>query len=369
MPPSLPYLCLREIFEFTLHDSGSQYRHNFLSNIFSCILVCRTWCETAIPILWRDPFCNHPQVSNATILVDVYLSSFTLKELKSLKLPSNLIEDYQRSRLTYDYARFLCKMNLTQIRTATSFWLESKGRKVSICPIFQSLCNHFVSHAIKIHYVEFEPEYNSFMDFNIFSLPGAKSSLLSLKEFSCYGEACNVSLYKQASKISTKIHNLNVSLDHGCPLNSTTLMDISNYIKSQHQLKKFSINNRIGCFCCIQDLSLALDLTIIFQSLNTQSITLTLLSFLSIDFYNEFPFDLLSQCKNLKELNLTRCWNFGEFHPIDLPCDAFTNLSSLQMILNSIPEEFIRILLIQSGKALKGLELEQKSCSGILTEI
>ncbi|CAG8532703.1 2095_t:CDS:1 [Funneliformis mosseae] len=376
MPSSLPYLCLREIFEFILYDPELQWHQNNLnnlnlSNLLPSISVCKAWCETALPILWRDPFCNHPQEDNATILLDVYLSSFTLEELYRLNLPSKLIEIYQKRRPTYDYARFLRKMDLTQIKTVTSFWLESKRDKVKIsndCPIFQSICSHFVSHAINIKYAAFEPEYDSLIDFNLFSLPGAISSLSNLSEFSCYGESYNISLYKQASEISTKVHDLKISLIHGCPLNSSTLIDISNYIRSQRQLERFSIDNRIGCYCCSQDQdhSLSLDLTTVFKSLSTQTTTLTHLSFLSIDFHQKFLFNQLSQSKNLKALNITRCWNFGEVHSIDLTSDSFTRLSDLRIILSSIPENVIRILLTGSGSCLRNLEFEQ---FGIITDI
>src|ERR1044072_2292578 len=336
MSPSLPYLCLQEIFEFVLHNNSALQCKTNLSDLFSCIQVCKTWCETAMPILWRDPFYNNTRMSNETILIDVYLSTFTLEELKNLNLPSNLIEDYHKKQPKYDYARFLRRLNLTRIRTAASFWFNNKKRihskDITItkdCQIFQLLCSHFVSHATNIKCVEFEPEYNSSIDFNIFNLPGAEISLSSLKEISCYGEAYNINLDEQASKISTNIHKLKISLIYGCPLNSSTLINLSDYIKSQRQLKEFSIDNRIGCYCCPQDLTLALDLTVVFESLDTQSITLSCISFVSIDFYNNFPLDQLSQCKNLKELNITRCWNFGYIRSVDLPCNAFTNLSNL----------------------------------------
>ncbi|GBC50319.2 hypothetical protein GLOIN_2v1874745 [Rhizophagus irregularis DAOM 181602=DAOM 197198] len=151
---------------------------------------------------------------------------------------------------------------------------------------------------------KFEPEYNSLFDFNLFELPGAEISLTNLSKFSCYGEPYNINLYESASKISTKIQDLKIILFYGCPINPSTLINISNFIRSQHQIKEFFIDNRIGCDCCTHDLSLALDLTIIFKSLNTQISTLSRINFISIDFHNKFPFDQLSKCENLLELNI-----------------------------------------------------------------
>ncbi|CAB5140005.1 hypothetical protein RhiirA5_417416 [Rhizophagus irregularis] len=371
---SLPYLCLREIFEFALQSKSGL--------LFSCILVCKFWNELAIPILWRDPFYNLHNHKKITHLLDVYLFNFTLKELKNSNLPTKLIEDYNNKKSSkYNYAEFLRRLNLTQIRTATSFWIKNKKYKdiykdiinPKDCQIFQSFCNHFIKHSKNIKYIEFEPEYNSLFDFNLFELPGAEISLTNLSKFSCYGEPYNINLYESASKISTKIQDLKIILFYGCPINPSTLINISNFIRSQHQIKEFFIDNRIGCDCCTHDLSLALDLTIIFKSLNTQISTLSRINFISIDFHNKFPFDQLSKCENLLELNIKGCWNFGDINLIDLNYNynnsSFKNLSDLQIIKSSIPEILIKILLIQSGKSLKNLKFEQTYLEEIFIEI
>jgi hypothetical protein len=362
---SLPYLCLREIFEFAFHSKSGL--------LFSCILVCKFWSELAIPILWRDPFYNLYNHQRITLLLDVYLLNFNLKELKNLNLPSNLIEDYNKTSSKYNYAEFLRRLNLTQIRTATSFWLKDKKIKNIInskdCQIFQTFCSHFINHSKNIKYIEFEPEYDSLFDFNLFKLPGSEISLCNLSKFSCYGEPYNINLYEQASKISTKIHDLKIILFDGCPLNPLTLNNISNFIRSQKQIKEFFIDNRIGCDCCSHDLTLALDLTIIFNSLYTQITTLTRINFISIDFHNKFPFDQLTKCENLLELNIKGCWNFGKIELNYNNNNSFKNLNDLQIIKSSIPEELIKILLIQSGKSLKNLKFEQTYLEEIFTEI
>ncbi|GBB86277.1 hypothetical protein RclHR1_01270023 [Rhizophagus clarus] len=356
---SLPYLCLREIFEFASHGKSGL--------LYSCILVCKFWNELAIPILWRDPFYNLHNHLRITKLLDVYLCNFTLKELKNLNLSTNLIEDYNKKSSKYNYAEFLRRLNLTEIRTATSFWLKNKII-LKDCQIFQMICNHFIKHSKNIKFLEFEPECDPLFDFNLFKLPGAEFSLCNLKKFSCYGEPYNINLFEQASKISTKIQELKIILFYGCPINLLTLNNLSNFIRSQRQIKEFFIDNRIGCDCCSHDLSLALDLTIIFKSLNTQIITLSRLNFISIDFHNQFPFDQLTKCENLKELNIKGCWNFGEINLIDLNFNSFKKLTDLQIIKSSIPEELIKILLIQSGKSLKNIKFEQSYLEENFTE-
>ncbi|CAG8463784.1 11623_t:CDS:2 [Rhizophagus irregularis] len=311
--------------------------------------ICKFWNELAIPILWRDPFYNLHNHKKITHLLDVYLFNFTLKELKNSNLPTKLIEDYNNKKSSkYNYAEFLRRLNLTQIRTATSFWIKNKKYK----DIYKDIIN--------------PKDCQIFQSFS-------EISLTNLSKFSCYGEPYNINLYESASKISTKIQDLKIILFYGCPINPSTLINISNFIRSQHQIKEFFIDNRIGCDCCTHDLSLALDLTIIFKSLNTQISTLSRINFISIDFHNKFPFDQLSKCENLLELNIKGCWNFGDINLIDLNYNynnsSFKNLSDLQIIKSSIPEILIKILLIQSGKSLKNLKFEQTYLEEIFTEI
>jgi hypothetical protein len=46
---SLPADCLVEIFQYIEQDSRR------IHDLFSCILVNRLWCDTAVPILWKNP--------------------------------------------------------------------------------------------------------------------------------------------------------------------------------------------------------------------------------------------------------------------------------------------------------------------------
>uniref|UniRef100_U9SLE1 Uncharacterized protein n=1 Tax=Rhizophagus irregularis (strain DAOM 181602 / DAOM 197198 / MUCL 43194) TaxID=747089 RepID=U9SLE1_RHIID len=46
------------IFEELREDSKS---------LFSCLMINRLWCETAIPILWRNPWCYNEFITNQEI--------------------------------------------------------------------------------------------------------------------------------------------------------------------------------------------------------------------------------------------------------------------------------------------------------------
>ena len=45
--------------------------------LFSCLMVDRLWCETAIPILWRNPWCyniNYRNKSSLYHIITFYLT-------------------------------------------------------------------------------------------------------------------------------------------------------------------------------------------------------------------------------------------------------------------------------------------------------
>src|SRR5581483_11006928 len=63
MASKLPVECLRRIFEeITSSDKivdpfscSDAIVYSNLNHLHSCVLVNRTWCATAMPILWKDP--------------------------------------------------------------------------------------------------------------------------------------------------------------------------------------------------------------------------------------------------------------------------------------------------------------------------
>ncbi|CAG8758955.1 10058_t:CDS:1, partial [Acaulospora morrowiae] len=331
--------------------------------LYPCILVNRIWCHTAIPLLWKDPFFNHPRADNATLLVDVYISGFSPEEFHALNIrPRNL---YSKG-LIFNYVKYLRRINITKIHDAVCFWLESKSELSTDVPIFQSLYRHFVSSAQNIEYIEFGPGSDSAINENIFILPSAQFNLCNLENFLCYGEPIN-NLYSTIAKVSTRIKNLRVSLVDGYPIFSTTLNDLSNLLRSQKKLERITLDNQTSCFCCSQDLSSALDMTNVLISLESQTSTLSYIYLGSIDFHNLFPFRQLAKCENLQELIITRCWNFGSSNYDLMDPTSFARLSAIELIFSEIPDLLAKTFFVQAGKSLRKIRIRQAPY-GMFTE-
>src|SRR4051794_26237450 len=63
---SLPADCLVEIFQYFEQDSRRMH------NLRSCILVNRLWCDTAVPILWKNPIGISWEFKGVEYLFDRY---------------------------------------------------------------------------------------------------------------------------------------------------------------------------------------------------------------------------------------------------------------------------------------------------------
>src|SRR5438045_6860931 len=94
------------IFE-ELHDSKS---------LFSCLMVNKLWCETVIPILWRNPWCydiNYSNKSYLFVIIASYLFHDHTKEFltrQGIQLPSILHQSH-----LFDYLSLCRSINVNVI--------------------------------------------------------------------------------------------------------------------------------------------------------------------------------------------------------------------------------------------------------------
>ncbi|PKK75190.1 hypothetical protein RhiirC2_846201 [Rhizophagus irregularis] len=84
-------------------------------SLFSCLMVNRLWCETVIPILWRNPWCYDINYSNKNYLFKIIASylSDDIKEFltgQGIQLP---LVSFQS--LLFDYLSFCRSININII--------------------------------------------------------------------------------------------------------------------------------------------------------------------------------------------------------------------------------------------------------------
>jgi hypothetical protein len=86
-------------------------------SLFSCLMINRLWCEVAVPILWRDPWCyaiNYYNKSSLYSIFTSYLSDDTKECLtkQGIQLPS-----ISHKSLCFDYLSFCRSFSVPVLNT------------------------------------------------------------------------------------------------------------------------------------------------------------------------------------------------------------------------------------------------------------
>ncbi|GES83965.1 hypothetical protein GLOIN_2v1764020 [Rhizophagus clarus] len=205
------------IFEVLRNDSKS---------LFSCLMVNRFWCETVIPILWRNPWCydiNYKNKDYLFIIIISYLYNDINEFLTRQEIQLPLLVSSQS--LMFDYLSFCRSINIQTISTIISIGSPLDYIQFNLQQEFYSL---FIKKCPEFKYLDMRS-----IKPQIFHFPEAKACLESLCELKCdtfidssyfYGLA-RLCQYIQR----LVIFNRNTNVNHG----------IAKLIEVQRNLKYF----------------------------------------------------------------------------------------------------------------------------------
>ncbi|CAG8453215.1 4232_t:CDS:2 [Dentiscutata heterogama] len=115
LPPEILNIVFKEI-----HDE----REGRFSNLSSCARVNRTWCTSAIPLLWSDPFETHG--SSRECVINIYLAFLNTDELGELRNNGVPIFDIPNHPIL-NYPSFLKTFSHQMINNAIYSWCECYG--------------------------------------------------------------------------------------------------------------------------------------------------------------------------------------------------------------------------------------------------
>ncbi|GBB87419.1 hypothetical protein RclHR1_01390009 [Rhizophagus clarus] len=94
-----------------------QYDSRFL---FSCLMVNRFWCETVIPILWRNPWCYDIYYNNKNYLF-IIIASYLSDDIKECLIRQGIrLPSFSCQSLLFDYLSFCRSINVNTISIITS---------------------------------------------------------------------------------------------------------------------------------------------------------------------------------------------------------------------------------------------------------
>ncbi|GBB89105.1 hypothetical protein RclHR1_01580006 [Rhizophagus clarus] len=140
-------------------------------------MVNRLWCETVIPILWKNPWCYNINYQNKKSLYSV-ITSYLTDDIKEFLIRQEiLLPSILHQSLLFDYLSFCRSVDIDKLNTIVSigssdlykqFLLQQEGCKLLMrkCPELKYLNIGSIKH-------------------QIFYFPEAKAHLESLCELKC----------------------------------------------------------------------------------------------------------------------------------------------------------------------------------------
>src|SRR6266542_1677073 len=180
-------------------------------SLFSCLLVNRLWCETVIPILWKDPWCYEDVINYQEKRSLYYIITFSLSDDIKEFLKSQGIQISHQSPL-FDYLSFCKSINVNVIKNIISIGSSSTYNQFLLQQEIYSL---FMRKFPEIKYSDMRT-----IEHQIFYFSEAKTSLESLVELKCdisidpiyfYGLACICKYIQGFIIINTIDPNININ--------------------------------------------------------------------------------------------------------------------------------------------------------------
>jgi hypothetical protein len=79
--------------------------NNDNNSLFSCLFVDRNWCETVVPVLWRNPWIRQEGTKYVTLfnVILSHLSEESRRNLKNQGINDLIAEEYQKPLFNYIY--------------------------------------------------------------------------------------------------------------------------------------------------------------------------------------------------------------------------------------------------------------------------
>ncbi|EXX63403.1 hypothetical protein RirG_152670 [Rhizophagus irregularis DAOM 197198w] len=172
-------------------------------SLFSCLMVNRLWCETVIPILWRNPWNYHEFLTRLGI------------QLLSISCQS----------LLFDYLSFCRSINVNIINSIISIGSSSVDHRLFLQQEFYGLV---MKKCSELKYLDMRS-----LEYQIFYFPEAKLRFESLYELKC-DTSIDISYFYGLARICQHIQKLTIINN----INKTNL-GIVKLIEVQKNLKYF----------------------------------------------------------------------------------------------------------------------------------
>ncbi|CAG8579116.1 14617_t:CDS:1 [Acaulospora colombiana] len=339
----LPVEIFRLVFGLLSHDK--KFLH-------SCLLVNRTWRESVVSILWRDPF-KFLQKPSAQ-LIQTYISCMDEAGRKNLEGLGINFENEPLCRPTFDYVGFLRHLKYTDFYYSSRAWLEEiLGQQKNLdfagflvtkelFKFFMNQCQTILSLEINTEHL-YPPDDADYVSIPCF--PGAPKCLSQLQDFVCCGNYNKKGIFKEMTQSCRNIRTLSVDyfLDE---FKTAAPSELARLIKNQHALVEFKL---IVCYRFLSK---------IIPALESQKKTLTNVEFRGIRFENGVTFEALVACTSLESLTFFNCDNVTDQASDPLSTAFFPKLRKIVFNVLHTPPKALAALICNNSVTLQDLSLE-----------
>ncbi|CAG8642822.1 9566_t:CDS:2 [Rhizophagus irregularis] len=196
------------------------------TSLFSCLMVNRIWCETVIPILWRNPWCYDINYSNKNYLFMI-IASYLSDDIKEFLTRQGIqLQPVLFQPLLFDYLSFCRSINVNTLNTITSIGSSLAYNQFLLQQEFYCL---FMKKFQELKCLDM-----NLIKHQIFYIPEAKNRLESLCELKC-DTSIDPSYFYGLARICQFIQRLIIAVNIVPKSNS----GIAKLIEVQKNLKYF----------------------------------------------------------------------------------------------------------------------------------
>ncbi|GBB88703.1 hypothetical protein RclHR1_15270004 [Rhizophagus clarus] len=142
----------------------------------SCIFINKTWCETSIPILWRDPWKSLKRDKEKSLL-NVIISHLSDESRRMLMKRKLLKKSHRHRNPLFSYINFCRHLNLIVIQRM--IFNNYKKSKISI--IQKEIFNLFINGNTKITHLYIPNKF----EYQINLIPGVKRCFSEIEFLRC----------------------------------------------------------------------------------------------------------------------------------------------------------------------------------------
>ncbi|UZO20257.1 uncharacterized protein OCT59_012683 [Rhizophagus irregularis] len=195
-------------------------------SLFSCLMVNRIWCETVIPILWRNPWCYDIKYRNKNYLF-IIIASYLSDDIKEFLTRQGIqLSSVSFQPLLFDYLSFCRSINVNTLNTITSIGSSLAYNQFLLQQEFYCL---FMKKFQELKCLDM-----NLIKHQIFYIPEAKNRLESLCELKC-DTSIDPSYFYGLARICQFIQRLIIAVNIVPKSNS----GIAKLIEVQKNLKYF----------------------------------------------------------------------------------------------------------------------------------